>query len=83
MMDTKIPIKEITDPNSGYLVNKTSIRIHIEWLQSLLLFQATYHHYDDITRIQTYQMRFAYFFWRQINFQALKILLFSGKIFRI
>ena len=69
MMDTKIPIKEITDPNSGYLVNKTSIRIHIEWLQSLLLFQATYHHYDDITRIQTYQMRFAYFFWRQIIFK--------------
>ncbi|XP_059088324.1 uncharacterized protein LOC131884527 isoform X1 [Tigriopus californicus] len=57
LMDTKIPLKEIVEPNSGYLKNRTGIRIHVEWLHSCLLFQATYHHYDDVTRVQTHQMR--------------------------
>ena len=48
---------QVTDPNLGFLVNRSCVQIHIEWLQSTLLFQSTYHHYDDITRIQTYQMR--------------------------
>ena len=48
---------QISDPSLGYLVNRTSVRVHVEWLMSCLLFQSTYHHYDDVTRVQTYQMR--------------------------
>ena len=48
---------QVIDPNLGFLVNRTCVQVHIEWIQSALLFQSTYHHYDDITRIQTYQMR--------------------------
>ncbi|XP_071744826.1 uncharacterized protein [Lepeophtheirus salmonis] len=57
LMDTKIPIKEITDSSLGYLIGRSNIRIQIEWIQSYLLFQSTYHHYDDLIRVQTYQMR--------------------------
>ncbi len=48
---------QVTDPSLGYLVNRSCVRIHVEWIQSCLLFQSTYHHYDDVTRVQTYQMR--------------------------
>ena len=48
---------QITDHGSGYLVNRSRVRLHIEWLQSFLLFQSTYHHYDDVIRVQTQQMR--------------------------
>ena len=49
---------QVTDPNVGFLVNRKNVNIHIEWLQSFILFQSTYQHYDDITKIQTYQMRY-------------------------
>jgi hypothetical protein len=45
------------DPSVGFLLNRTCVQVQIEWLQSTILFQATYHPFDDITRIQSYQMR--------------------------
>jgi len=57
LMDTKIPIDEIVDPSVGFLLNRTCVQVQIEWLQSTILFQATYHPFDDVTRIQSYQMR--------------------------
>ena len=50
-------ILQIEDPAHGYLVNRNRVKVHVEWLQSFLLFQSSYHHYDDLIRIQTYQMR--------------------------
>ncbi len=58
LMDTKIPLCEVKDPSCGFLLNRAYVQVQIEWLQSTLLFQATYHHYDDVTRIQSYQMRY-------------------------
>jgi hypothetical protein len=48
---------QITDPSLGFLADRSHVRVHIEWLQSALLFQSTYGHSDDVTRVQTYQMR--------------------------
>ena len=48
------------DPSVGFLLNRTCVQVQIEWLQSTILFQATYHPFDDITRIQSYQMRLVY-----------------------
>jgi len=48
---------QIRDPNSFYLNDKQQVRVQIEWLSSYLLFQSTYHKYDDVTRIHNYQMR--------------------------
>ena len=38
------------DPSFGYLVSRSNVRIHVEWLQSSVLFQSIYHNYDDVTR---------------------------------
>lgn len=42
---------------NGYVSDKQQLRIQIEWDETLLLFQATYHKYDDVSRIHNYQMR--------------------------
>jgi len=57
LMDTKIPISEVKDSSNGYVVNRSNVRVLVEWLQSSVLFQSTYHNYDDVARVQTYQMR--------------------------
>ena len=44
---------------NGYGSDKQQLRIQVEWDETLLLFQATYHKYDDIVRIHNYQMRYA------------------------
>ncbi len=48
---------QIRDPNSFYLNDKHQVRVQIEWGESYLLFQATYHKYDDVTRVHNFQMR--------------------------
>jgi len=48
---------QVRDPNSFYLNDKRQVRIQIEWGESYLLFQATYHKYDDVTRMHNFQMR--------------------------
>lgn len=42
---------------NGYVSEKQQLRIQVEWDETLLLFQATYHKYDDVGRIHNYQMR--------------------------
>ena len=41
---------QVKDPSFGYLVNRSNVRILVEWLQSSVLFQSTYHNYDDVSR---------------------------------
>lgn len=47
----------MTKSQNGYLHNRTRVRVHIAWLQSCMLFQSTYHQYDDVFRLQCHQMR--------------------------
>lgn len=57
LMETGIPMREIHDPCCRYSEGNNQIIVQIEWIESLLLFQATYHKYDDISRTQNYQMK--------------------------
>ena len=47
--------RQVKDPSFGYLVNRTNVRILVEWLQSSVLFQSTYHNYDDVSRDDDWQ----------------------------
>uniref|UniRef100_T1IZ86 MATH domain-containing protein n=1 Tax=Strigamia maritima TaxID=126957 RepID=T1IZ86_STRMM len=58
MMETNIPIHEvISDPACFFLDDSNHLIVHIEWIESVILFQASYHKYDEICRAQNYQMR--------------------------
>ena len=46
---------------NGYLNDKQQLRVQVEWDETLLLFQATYHKYDDVGRIHNYQMRLVHY----------------------
>jgi hypothetical protein len=48
---------------NGYVNDKQQLRVQVEWDETLLLFQATYHKYDDVGRIHNYQMRLVPFFF--------------------
>ena len=43
--------------SSVYMDEHKEVTVQLEWIESLLLFQATYHKYDDVTRMQNFQMR--------------------------
>ncbi|KAK7080930.1 hypothetical protein SK128_012888, partial [Halocaridina rubra] len=47
----------IKEGPSAYVDDRKELTVQIEWVESLLLFQATYHKYDDVTRMHNYQMR--------------------------
>jgi hypothetical protein len=53
---------QLLKSGSGYLSEKQQLRIQVEWDETLLLFQATYHKYDDVGRMHNYQMRY-HSFW--------------------
>ncbi|XP_077292856.1 uncharacterized protein LOC143915909 [Arctopsyche grandis] len=57
IMETDVTVKEIREPGCPYLTDKSQLRVQIEWDESYLLFQATYHKYDDVCRIHNFQMR--------------------------
>ncbi|XP_035207201.1 uncharacterized protein LOC118182039 [Stegodyphus dumicola] len=57
IMETNIPVRQVREMNSAYLENNTHLTIHIEWLESMLLFSALYHKYDDVCRIHGHQMK--------------------------
>ncbi|KAK9497932.1 hypothetical protein O3M35_003830 [Rhynocoris fuscipes] len=57
IMETDIGIKEFREAGCPYLSEKSQLRVQVEWEESYLLFQATYHKYDDVSRIHNYQMR--------------------------
>ena len=41
---------QVKDASNGYVVNRSNVRVLVEWLQSSVLFQSTYHNYDDVAR---------------------------------
>ncbi|KAF6216296.1 hypothetical protein GE061_000636, partial [Apolygus lucorum] len=57
IMETEITIKELREPGCPYLNEKGQLRVQVEWEESYLLFQATYHKYDDIYKLHNQQMR--------------------------
>ncbi|KAE9534929.1 hypothetical protein AGLY_008221 [Aphis glycines] len=59
-MNIKImTLKQLRLRDSGcpFLTDKGQLRVQVEWEESYLLFQATYHKYDDVSRTHNYQMR--------------------------
>ncbi|KAK2575618.1 hypothetical protein KPH14_011322 [Odynerus spinipes] len=57
IMETNLDTNEIKDNHCPFLTDKKQLRIRLEWNESHLLFQATYHKYDDVCRIHNQQMR--------------------------
>nr|XP_046914060.1 UPF0746 protein DDB_G0281095-like [Dermatophagoides farinae] len=56
MMDTTLPVAKIKESPKIYLENE-KLTVHVEWCDSIMLFNHIYHKYDDITRIHGHQMR--------------------------
>ncbi|XP_067002536.2 uncharacterized protein [Anabrus simplex] len=57
IMETDVTVKEIREAGCPFLTDKGQLRVQVEWGECYLLFQATYHKYDDVCRIHNYQMR--------------------------
>lgn len=57
IMETSLGVDEVKDTNCPFLTDKGQIRVRLEWNESHLLFQATYHKYDDVCRVHNQQMR--------------------------
>lgn len=57
IMETSLDMNEVKDNHCPYLTDKGQLRIRLEWNESHLLFQATYHKYDDVCRVHNQQMR--------------------------
>ncbi|XP_023216783.1 uncharacterized protein LOC111619310 [Centruroides sculpturatus] len=57
-METDIPVRQIREMPNTYIEGTSNrLIVHIEWLESLLLFSAIYHKYDDICRVHGHQMK--------------------------
>lgn len=48
---------QLREANCPFITDKNQIRVQIEWQECYLLFQATYHKYDDVIRLHNQQMR--------------------------
>ncbi|CAN8024874.1 unnamed protein product [Ixodes persulcatus] len=57
VMETDVTVREVRESASMYLDGSGSLTVHVEWLDSQLLFGSTYHKYDDIARTQCHQMK--------------------------
>lgn len=58
IMETSLGVNEVNEINHcQFLTDKGQLRIRLEWNESHLLFQATYHKYDDVCRVHNQQMR--------------------------
>ncbi|XP_058802211.1 uncharacterized protein LOC131670549 isoform X2 [Phymastichus coffea] len=57
IMETSIGVNDVKGDDCPFVTEKGQIRVRIEWLESHLLFQATYHKYDDVCRVHNQQMR--------------------------
>lgn len=61
IMESSINVSDLKS-NKCTLINENGqIRVRLEWIESHVLFQATYHNYDDVYRMHNQQMR------REIN----------------
>ncbi|CAG9135901.1 unnamed protein product [Plutella xylostella] len=57
MMETALRVDELTRPAGAFLHAGGDLRVRLEWGDTYLLFQATYHVYDDLCRMHAHQMR--------------------------
>lgn len=57
IMETNLGMNEVKADHCPFITDKGQLRIRIEWNESHLLFQATYHKYDDVCRVHNQQMR--------------------------
>lgn len=55
--------------SSSYLDSANQLSIHIEWVDSLLLFSHLYNNYDSMATVQRHQVRLVVFFSRRISIQ--------------
>ena len=56
-VDPIVDVLQLRDPGCEYLAEKGQLRVQVEWEESHMLFQATYHKYDDVSRVHNIQMR--------------------------
>ncbi|XP_020287512.1 uncharacterized protein LOC109856547 [Pseudomyrmex gracilis] len=57
IMETNVDMNDVKENHCPYLTDKGQLLIRLEWNESHLLFQATYHKYDDVCRVHNQQMR--------------------------
>ncbi|XP_063226998.1 uncharacterized protein LOC134533406 [Bacillus rossius redtenbacheri] len=57
IMETDVTVKELREAGCPFLTDKGQLKVQVEWGECYLLFQSTYHKYDDVCRIHNYQMR--------------------------
>ncbi|XP_026759061.1 uncharacterized protein LOC113518372 [Galleria mellonella] len=57
MMETALRVEDVSRPGCPFLHPGGELRVRLEWGDTYLLFQATYHVYDDLCRLQGHQMR--------------------------
>ncbi|XP_054164349.1 uncharacterized protein LOC128962050 isoform X2 [Oppia nitens] len=57
IMETDIISQQIRDSPKVYLEMEGQLTVHIEWCDSMMLFNHIYHKYDDLSRIHCQQMR--------------------------
>lgn len=67
MMETDLRVEELNRPGCSYLQAGGDLRVRIEWGDTYLLFQATYHIYDDLCRLHAHQMRWVIDLFGKIN----------------
>ncbi|XP_045539847.1 uncharacterized protein LOC106719029 [Papilio machaon] len=57
MMETALRVEDISRAGCAFLHAGGELRVRLEWGDTYLLFQATYHVYDDLCRLHAHQMR--------------------------
>lgn len=57
MMETALRVEDLSRPGCPFMHPGGELRVRLEWGDTYLLFQATYHVYDDLVRLQAHQMR--------------------------
>ncbi|KAI2807259.1 hypothetical protein BLOT_009222 [Blomia tropicalis] len=57
MMDTNLPVAKVKESPKVYLESDNKLTVHVEWCDSIMLFNHIYHKYDDISRTHCHQMR--------------------------
>lgn len=61
MMETALRVDELPRANCPFLHPGGELRVRLEWGDTYLLFQATYHVYDDLCRMHAHQMRWVFY----------------------
>lgn len=57
MMETALRVEDVSRSTCAFMHPGGELRVRLEWGDTYLLFQATYHVYDDLCRIHAHQMR--------------------------